>query len=383
MKNQVYKYRLAILAALLPALANAAEAETVRTSYFSNALFVTLLFIIVGLAIVIAALGKAFKSCADSGILLDRYLKKKEKQNNTIKPTVLIPFFLFLSFAATAGTNTVAKDTWRIGGVDMYTFYSLLTIILLELIVISILYSLLMGMIKTERPEQHIKKEKTKTLLDKINASKSIEEEETIAIGHEYDGISELDNDLPPWWKYGFYLTIGIAVVYLIHYHVTKTGDLQTAEYNKSVAEAKAEIEAYMKTSEGNVDETTVVQLEGAEIESGKEIFNTNCAACHGNAGQGTVGPNLTDPYWLHGGGISDIFKSIKYGWTDKGMKAWKDDFSPKQIAQLASYIRTLKGSNPAGAKEPQGELYSETKTLTDSLSATKDTIAVAKDSIK
>ena len=76
--------------------------------------------------------------------------------------------------------------------------------------------------------------------------------------------------------------------------------------------------------------------------------------------GGGSVGPNLTDEYWLHGGGINNIFKSIKYGWPDKGMKSWKDDFSPNQIAQLASYIITLKGTTPAAPKEKQGELYND-----------------------
>ena len=89
-------------------------------------------------------------------------------------------------------------------------------------------------------------------------------------------------------------------------------------------------------------------------------MFKASCAACHGQLGEGTVGPNLTDDYWLHGGSVQDVFKSIKYGWVEKGMKSWKEDLSPMQIAQVTSYIKSLKGTNPANAKAPQGDLYTE-----------------------
>ena len=98
--------------------------------------------------------------------------------------------------------------------------------------------------------------------------------------------------------------------------------------------------------------------LDAAGIASGMKLYNTNCGACHGDKGQGGVGPNLTDAYWLHGGSISHVFKSIKYGIVDKGMKSWKEDFSPTQIAQLASFIESIQGTNPPGAKEKQGDLY-------------------------
>jgi cytochrome c oxidase cbb3-type subunit 3 len=100
--------------------------------------------------------------------------------------------------------------------------------------------------------------------------------------------------------------------------------------------------------------------LDEAGIASGATIFQTACAACHAKDGGGGVGPNLTDEYWLHGGSLSDVFKSIKYGWPDKGMKSWKDDFSPKQIAELTSYIKSIKGTKPAAPKEKQGEIYQE-----------------------
>lgn len=196
---------------------------------------------------------------------------------------------------------------------------------------------------------------------NKMNKFKSIEEEASIDTGHSYDGIRELNNVTPPWFIAGFLLSILFAIVYLYRYHVAESAPLQIEEYNIAVAEAKVKQAEYLKTQANNVDESSVVFLGADGIAAGQALFATNCVACHGDKGQGaSVGPNLSDNYWLHKGSIQDIFKSIKYGWQEKGMKSWKDDFSPNQIAQLASYIYSLKGSNPAGAKEPQGELYSE-----------------------
>ena len=152
---------------------------------------------------------------------------------------------------------------------------------------------------------------------------------------------------------------------------------MQGAEYNKEMAKAKLDVEEYLKTSANNVDETTVKLLTKPEdIEAGKQTFMANCIACHGKLGNGKLGdndgagPNLTDDYWLHGGSIQDVFKTIKYGWTDKGMKSWKEDLSPIQIAQVASYIKSLRGTATTG-KAPQGELYKDA-----AVTATKDSLS-------
>ena len=195
----------------------------------------------------------------------------------------------------------------------------------------------------------------------KMNKFKSIEEEASIDTGHSYDGIRELNNVTPPWFIAGFVLSIIFGMIYMWRFHVVKSVPLQIEEYNISVAEAKIKQAEYLKTQANNVDENTVVVLGADGIAAGQALFAANCVACHGDKGQGaSVGPNLTDNYWLHKGGIKDIFKTIKYGWQEKGMKSWKDDFSPNQIAQLASFVHSLRGSNPAGAKESQGELYTE-----------------------
>ncbi|MES2131201.1 MAG: cbb3-type cytochrome c oxidase N-terminal domain-containing protein [Bacteroidota bacterium] len=355
-----------------------------NTSYFSNALFNTLLALIIGLLIVIYALSQTLKNIADSDYLINKATKNNEKTNNSdiIKKTGLF-LILLTGFQMKAETPVKPVDNWLIGGLDMLTFYSMISIIVIECIITAVLYVMIMGFIKTEK-RVSVQVPKTKTILEKLNASVDVEKEQDIMLDHDYDGIKELDNDLPPWWKYGFYLTIIIAVIYLINFHVIGTGDLQTAEYNKAMAQAKLEVEEYMKTAANNVDETNVKQLEGADIESGKQLFIANCAACHGKLAQGSVGPNLTDDYWLHGGSLPDVFKTIKYGWVDKGMKSWKEDLSPVQIAQISGFIKTLKGSNPPEAKAPQGDLFKEEQPAAiDSSAVGSNTLTLKADSIK
>jgi len=196
---------------------------------------------------------------------------------------------------------------------------------------------------------------------DKLNSFRPMKEEAKIDLGHNYDGIRELDNRLPPWWLYGFYVTIVFAGIYLWRYHVSHTAPLSGEEYAIAMAKAEAEKEAYLKKSANNVDENTVVLLTDASaLAAGKNVFATNCAACHLTDGGGSVGPNLTDDYWLHGGSVKDIFKTVKYGVPEKGMRSWKEDLSPMQISQVTSYIKSLKGTKPANPKEPQGSLFEE-----------------------
>lgn len=192
----------------------------------------------------------------------------------------------------------------------------------------------------------------------KLTDAVPIEKEASIDMGHDYDGIRELDNALPPWWKYGFYLTIVIAVVYMWVYHIG--GDWSSrGEYETEVAIAAAEKEAFLAKSANVVDESNVVVLsDAASLGNGEKIYQISCAACHGAAGEGGVGPNLTDAYWIHGGDVSQIFSTIKYGVAAKGMIAWQGQLKPKDMQDVSSYIMTLGGTNPPNAKEPQGELY-------------------------
>jgi cytochrome c oxidase cbb3-type subunit 3 len=188
----------------------------------------------------------------------------------------------------------------------------------------------------------------------------SVEKEQEILLDHDYDGIKELDNSLPPWWKYGFYFTILVGVIYLLRFHVFHSGPTPEEEYNKEMRVAAAQIDEYRKKSNDMVDEKTVTMGDRASIERGQKIFSSNCFACHGAKGEGGVGPNLTDDYWLHGGTINEVFRTIKYGVPEKGMQSWEKTYSPAQIKDLASFVKSLKGTNPPNAKAPQGDPVSD-----------------------
>jgi len=184
-------------------------------------------------------------------------------------------------------------------------------------------------------------------------------------LDHEYDGIIELDNAAPPLFNYILYGTILFAVGYLTYYHVLEAGELQLAEYNTEVRIADAAKAERAKLAANNVDEKNVVVLTDAvALDNGKSIYMSNCAACHGDQGEGKVGPNLTDNYWLHGGSINDVFKTIKYGVPAKGMIAWQSQMNPQKMQQVASYILTLQGTKPANPKAPEGEPYTPTESV-------------------
>lgn len=266
-----------------------------------------------------------------------------------------------------------------------------------------------------------------------------MDKKEDRLLEHEYDGIRELDNDLPPWWLWLFYITIIFAVVYMIHYHVTGTGDLSTAEYMKeidpnwtevqSVDEAgfsigyhspyykpegemtpqiwaaienyvgpNVEFESLMMEAMRKADAKNLLKLqesfpdiwaklsEGgatiipsatssvsmakaslslnyeqltdvASVDAGKQIYITNCASCHGNEGQGGIGPNMTDNYYIHGAGINDLMSTIIQGVPIKGMISWKGILNDQQMNQVASFMMSMRGNNPPNPKAAQGDL--------------------------
>lgn len=191
--------------------------------------------------------------------------------------------------------------------------------------------------------------------------SKPIEEESSILLHHDYDGIQELDNVLPPWWVNLFYVTIFFGVVYLVRYHIFD-GEDQAAEFKTEMAEAKLAVEEYKKTAKDLIDANSVTLLTDAgDIATGKKIFETNCVACHRPDGGGAIGPNLTDKYWILGGGIKNVFHTITEGGRDgKGMVAWKGTLKPSEIQLVASYVLSLQGSNPKDPKAPDGDLWEE-----------------------
>ncbi|MEO8589376.1 MAG: cbb3-type cytochrome c oxidase N-terminal domain-containing protein [Flavobacteriales bacterium] len=218
-------------------------------------------------------------------------------------------------------------------------------------------------------------------LLKRLTRQVEIEKEQDVLMHHEYDGIRELDNVLPPWWVWLFYGSIAWSVVYLVNVHVIKIWPDQKTEYVNEMAQAEADVTAYKATLTNTVDENTVTaSTEPDVLAAGKATFTQFCTACHGPHGAGSetsVGPNLTDPYWIHGGGIKNVFHTITYGVTEKGMISWKAQLQPAEIRAVASYILSLKGTGPADQKPPQGDLWTEpadsTGTAPDSTAAPAD----------
>jgi cytochrome c oxidase cbb3-type subunit III len=187
-----------------------------------------------------------------------------------------------------------------------------------------------------------------------------LEKEADIMLDHNYDGIRELDNHLPPWWKWLFYLSIVFAVVYMIFYHITDTLPLATQEYENEVAVANEQARKLQAANPvAAIDESNVtVVTEALALADGKQTFLNNCASCHRKDGGGDIGPNLTDEYWKHGGDIKNIFTVVRHGVQGTNMIAWEGFISPEKMQNVASYILTLKGTNPENPKKPEGEIY-------------------------
>jgi cytochrome c oxidase cbb3-type subunit 3 len=338
--------------------------------FFLIAVAVVLLFVIWGL-----------------GNIMLSYAKKitEEDKSSGNKTLIMILPALFLSRFAFAQESTapVASNTY--GGVSAMTFYLLTSVIATEFLVIFFLGLQIRRLHNSLFPAN--KKERTSIalsdklfqflhLLDKKLFTKAAEKDADVLLDHDYDGIKELDNALPPWWKYGFYVTILMGVLYMYHYHISESGLNPDEEYVAEIKNAQIEIEAYMAKAKDLVDEANV-QYEESGIETGKLLYGKSCVACHGSQGEGSVGPNLTDAYWIHGGSMNDIFKTIKYGYSDKGMQSWQQQFSPKQMQQIASFIHSIKGTNPPNAKPAQGDLYQESTTpQTDSSTSLKSSVA-------
>ncbi len=216
-------------------------------------------------------------------------------------------------------------------------------------------------------------------------------------LDHEYDGIKEMDNDLPRWWLYLFYLSIIWAFLYMVYYHVMDIGYLQEDEYRKEMNPAYVRVaeggnkllgvlseyrspyfnprgdltprERYLAQHDGSpllvmtreTDTTTYELLTDAMlIASGGEAFQKSCSQCHGKLGEGGVGPNLTDYYWLHGADMTSVVKSVKYGYPTKGMISWRGTLSEEEIVNVAGYVLSLKGTSPPNAKAPQGDPVAE-----------------------
>ncbi len=382
MRNHINRwYKLYVIALLFLPITSTAQ-NGPKPSAMDNTMVQVFVLIIAVLALCIILLAKVLLGAAQYKTRIFLEEKKQREISGTVTKGLMIAALLASSavFAADAPAATVVKDD-LIGGMNATTFYVLLSVVIVELILLlGLLYNLrfLLSQEKVRQAmeEDTVKENKWLIYWDKFNSLRPIKEEAEIDLGHNYDGIRELDNRLPPWWLYGFFACILFAAIYLWRFEVSHSGPSSLDEYNIAMQKGQEEKEEYLRTAASKVDENSVTYLsDESNLASGKAIFTTVCAACHSADGGGLVGPNLTDKYWLHGGSIKDIFKTIKYGWQEKGMKSWKDDYTPVQIAQLASYVKSLSGKTPAKAKEPQGVLYEEATNTPDSTKQHPDSL--------
>ncbi len=248
---------------------------------------------------------------------------------------------------------------------NVFLLLVLLILIAIELILASI-ENVMFNTLSEEAKQRYLAKKDTrwkwdwaKRVYKKLLGSKPVEEEHEIILDHNYDGIRELDNKLPPWWVYLFYITIIFGIVYMARFHIFGGYD-QQLEYEREIAAAREAVEAYKRTATDLVDVNTVEILTGdTDIKAGETIFVSNCAVCHKVDGGGGIGPNLTDDYWILGGGIKNVFNAISEGGRPgKGMISWKTNLKPNEMAQVASYVLNLHGITPAEPKEPEGDLW-------------------------
>lgn len=172
---------------------------------------------------------------------------------------------------------------------------------------------------------------------------------------HEADGIKELDNLLPRWWVWLFWLCNVFAVAYLLYYHVFNAGELQAAAYEREAKAGEALKSAALAKFESNLS-SLEPSKDSAVLSQGAQIYNLYCAPCHRPDGGGLVGPNLTDDYWIHGATYGDSLKTIINGVPEKGMLSWRGTLKPNEIQAVASYIHSLRGSNPANPKPPENQ---------------------------
>lgn len=355
------------------AAGNAGLSKT-NTSPYQSPVFYLLCFIAVILLIFIYQFQRVFLALSK-----DKIRKMKEDRKKTFQQGGLL---LFLFGITDTGKMLGEMVHHGLGNTPMN---ALAFIVLVEAFVV--LYYAQQIRKLTEKPSEYeawIPEQESVAQESKFwkwfNKSVDIAEEDTIMTDHDYDGIRELDNSLPPWWKYGFYVTIVVAIIYMGYYHMGGSGPSSLKEYQNQMDQAAMEIAAYQATQKDAVNEKNVVLLDNqSDIQAGAATFQSLCVACHGTMAEGKVGPNLTDDYWKNGGDIKDLFKTIKYGVKGTGMKSWKTDISASQIAQVASYILSLKGSNPPGAKAPEGSLYQSvvSDTLVD-IKKTQDTLQTA-----
>jgi cytochrome c oxidase cbb3-type subunit 3 len=351
--NKLKSLSLLALLSIVSPSAKAATADEVVSDQTMLYLFIGFAAIMLILIIVLANVINGFTS----NKRIWQYLK--DKRNAARAVTAL--FLLSSATASAQETMAVVESSFAMSAT---LFWALVVLNALLVMVVFYLFKVLKELLNVLKTDEEIAEEPSvvSSWATVLTDTVSLEDEHEILTDHAYDGIRELDNNLPPWWVWGFYGTIIFAFVYVFYFQFLG-GPSSTQEYQAEMEQARIEKEVFMASMANSIDESNVILLTDAlGISEGKKLFDANCTACHGADGgsnPGGVGPNLVDEYWIHGGSVGDVFKSIKYGIPTKGMIAWESQMSPTQMQKLTSYILSLQGTTAADPKEPQGELYS------------------------
>lgn len=274
------------------------------------------------------------------------------KKTKNIAKIGLVLFGLSASSSSFAQTSTETAGEALVAFPDS-AFWAFMILDISIIMLILYFVGLMRGALNQYAPAR-----KPKTIFFKWNKvltnAVEIEDEGSILLDHDYDGIKELDNDLPPWWKYGFYITIVWGVVYFAVYHIFKAAPLQGQEYVAELVESEKNIAEYKAANPNLVTEETAQLLtEASDLAKGKKVYDANCIACHMANGGGGIGPNLTDKNWIYDGDIKGVFHTVYEG-AKNGMAAWKDLLSADKIEAVSSYILSM--SEAEGGKEPQGD---------------------------
>lgn len=367
-------------------------------SMFSNPMAVALIIFMLLLLVIIGVLASMVTGTAEL----------KMKKMKLSRGSLAASAFLFLMLSAPAlfaqdAAAEAAPVSKNIAGMAPATFYIMIAVLFIELLVIIGLLMNVKSLLNKEKnrvlaaagsgyaagtPETAVAAEKDKlSWWDKFNNLRPSSQEADLDLGHDYDGIRELNNRLPGWWLYGFYFTILFAAIYMWRYHVAHSAPLPAEELKNSQARLDASVNEYLKKKGDAIDETNVTYLSAAaDLEAGKVIFEKPgfCVTCHGSDGSGItngapgIGPNLTDNYWINGdGSIKSVFAVVKNGGrAGKGMQAWAAQLSAKEMAQVSSYVKSLKPVKAGKEHEADAKEYKP-------VAAAADTVKVATDTLK
>jgi cytochrome c oxidase cbb3-type subunit 3 len=361
--------------ATMPATTDGATVTTapevdLKPNYKENlTTFNWLMITIVGLLITLLVLSNSIINLVKSDFFKNKLIEQaKQKEDNNSNNGIITILAVILTIGSLLWSgNSMALSfngpgeaegdaPWLlVENGDIYLLIAVNLFLVGIVFYLKSMFNRLLNMVYQRKVNEKIQKVKPLKKLNQVLTDVvPIEEEYKILMDHEYDGIRELDNNLPPWWVWMFFATVIFAVVYLLNYHVFKTGDLQVKAYEKEIKRSEKEVKAYLSKMSMNVDETNATLMADAgDLDKGKAIFETNCVTCHNPKGEGNIGPNLTDKNWIYGYDIKEVFKTVKTG-TPNGMPEHNSKFNPVQIQQVASFVLSLK---EVKGKEPQGDI--------------------------